>query len=104
MTIRLVGPKVLVRPCPIPEQTRSGLFLAVSAQERPQLGRVVAVGEYWPFWTKGQTVISHLDRRPLDVKVNQLVLFPKYHDLTVEINGELLLELRHDELIAVVEE
>lgn len=95
--LRLVGPRVLVRRLATSGTTRSGLVLPDSARELPQLGRVVAVGTH-------KIDRKTRERRPLDVRVGQLVMFPKYHDLYVELEGERLLELRHDEILAVVEE
>lgn len=87
---RLVGRKVLVRRESEVEQTQSGLFLPSEARERPNIGRVVAVGSY-----RGGA--------PLPLAKGDLVLFPKMHDRVVWINGEELLYFNHNELEAVIE-
>ena len=101
--LHLIGPRVLVRRLEEPDQTRTGLFLPPSACERPQMGRVVAVGLYKPRWF-GDPLTGLFLQDWLDVSLDDLVIFPKMHDLCVIIDGEELLELRHDELIAVIDE
>lgn len=73
----------------------NGILLPDNAVERPEEGEVLAVG-------KGH--IKDGERIPIDVQVGQRVLFGKYSGNETEINGEKLLLLREDELLAVFEE
>lgn len=73
----------------------NGVFLPDSAVERPEEGEVIAVG-------KGH--IKDGERIPIDVVVGQRVLFGKYSGNEAPLNGETLLLLREDELLAGYEE
>ena len=76
------------------EKTKGGLYIPDSAKEKPQQGKVMAVG-------KGRTndegkVI------PLDVKAGDKILFGKYSGTDIKIDGEEVLILREDEVLAIV--
>lgn len=73
------------------EKTKSGLYLPSEARERPNIGRVVAVGRY-------------RTGSPLPISKGDLVLFSKMHDRVVWIDGEELLSFLDHELVAVIEE
>ena len=66
-----------------------------SATEKPDKGEVVAAG-------KGK-VNENGDVRPLDVKVGDTVLFGKYAGTTIKVEGEELLVMKEDDIVAVVE-
>ena len=77
------------------EKTKGGLYIPDSAKEKPQQGKVMAVG-------KGRTndegkVI------PLDVKAGDKILFGKYSGQEIKLNGEEYLIMREDEVLAVIE-
>lgn len=103
-SLRLVGPRLLVERLAVGEQTRTGLWLPSVARELPSIGTVRAVGEYKPVWFGSNGNEPLVSRRALDAKVGQLVIFPKYHDRTIVIDGVELLDLRHDEVLAILEE
>ena len=76
------------------EKTKGGLYIPDSAKEKPQQGKVMAVG-------KGRTndegkVI------PLDVKAGDKILFGKYSGTDIKIDGQEYLILREDEVLAIV--
>ena len=78
------------------EKTKGGLYIPDSAKEKPQQGKVMAVG-------KGRTndegkVI------PLDVKAGDKILFGKYSGSEIKVDGEELLIMREDEVLAVIDE
>jgi chaperonin GroES len=91
-----VGPladRVVVRSLEEAEQTRGGLFIPDSAKEKPQQGEILAVGP--GRFDEGKRV-------PMDVKVGDRVLFGKYSGAEVVIDGESLLILRENDVLAVL--
>ncbi len=77
----------------VSEKTAGGLFIPGTVSERPQKGEVLASGRGRRN-KKGQV-------RPLDVKVGDTVLFPKFAGTTIEVSGEELLILREDEVLGI---
>jgi chaperonin GroES len=77
------------------EKTKGGLYIPDSAKEKPQQGKVMAVG-------KGRTndegkVIT------LDVKAGDKILFGKYSGSEIKVDGEELLIMREEDILGVVE-
>ena len=77
------------------EKPASGIVLPGSAAEKPDMGEVVAVGA--GKLTKGG------ERRKLDVKVGDRVIFGKYSGQTVKADGEELLVMREEDIFGIVE-
>jgi chaperonin GroES len=77
------------------DQTRSGLFLPETAKEKPQQGKVVAAG---PGSRK-----ENGDRIPLDVKIEDIVLYAKYAGTTIKLEGQEYLILKETDVLAIVE-
>ena len=96
MKIRPLYDRIVVKRIDEQETTRNGIHIPDSAKEKPQRGRVIAAGF-------GKTN-EHGTRRPLDVKPGDLILFGKYTSPEVKINGEELLIMREDEVLAVIED
>lgn len=96
MNLKPLGDRVVVKPSAAEEQTKSGLFIPDTAQEKPQKGEVVAVGE-------GRWDEDGEKRIPLDVKVGDIVLFSKYggHDFKIDEEEYKVLESR--DIYAIVE-
>ena len=92
--IKPIGDRVLVEHIEEKEQVRGGIIIPDSAKEKPQEGEVIAVG-------KGK---SNDEGKvfPLDVKAGNRVLFGKYSGTEIKIDGEEVLILREDEVLAVV--
>jgi len=91
-----VGPladRVVVRSLEDSEQTRGGLFIPDTAKEKPQQGEILAVGP--GRFDEGKRV-------PMDVQVGDKVLFGKYSGTEVVIDGESLLILRENDVLAVL--
>jgi chaperonin GroES len=85
--IRPLHDRVIVRRIPEGEQERGGILIPDTAQERPQEGEVVAVGE-GKYRTDGA-------RQSLDVRAGDRVLFGKYSGSEIKLDGEdLLVSLR----------
>ena len=94
--LRPLYDKVVVRRFEEQEQkTPGGIILPDTAKEKPQMGEVIAVGD-GKLLNNGQVV-------PLKVKVGDVVLFNKYAGTEVEIEGEKLLVMGEDEILAIVE-
>jgi chaperonin GroES len=96
MTINLkpLGSRVVVEPLEENDVTSSGLFLPETAKEKPQKGTVLSVGD-GDRDEKGNRV-------PMDVKVNDTVLFAKYGGTEIKVDGKKLLILRESDLLAIV--
>jgi chaperonin GroES len=90
--IRPLYDKILVKRLESEEKTAGGLFIPASAQEKPQAGRVQAVGA-GRILTDGSLV-------PLAVKINDIVYFGKYSGTEID-KGFLI--IREDEILGVVE-
>jgi len=96
MELRPLGNRVVVEPIEEDEVTPGGIVLPETAKEKPQQGKVLAVGP-GERDEKGQRI-------PLDVKVGDRVLFAKYAGTEVKLEGKKLLILRESDILAVVDE
>lgn len=94
MPIRPLHDRIVVRRTEEEQKTAGGILLPGSAQEKPQQGKVIAVGN-------GQ--ITDNGVRPLDVKVGDTVLFGQYAGQTVKVDGEELLIMKESDVLGVVE-
>ena len=92
MAIRPLDDRVLVEPLEAEEKTAGGILLPDTAKEKPQQGKVIAVGPGKPT-DKG-------DRLPLGVKVGDTVLFGKYSGSDVEVSGKEYKILREADILA----
>ncbi len=95
MKIRPLQDRVIVKRIEEEEKTKGGLIIPDTAKEKPQEGRVVAVG-------KGK-VNEDGKITPLDIKVNDRVLFGKYSGSEINIDGEEHLIMREDDILGVIE-
>ena len=95
MALRPLGDRVVVKAVDPQEKTKSGLVLPDSAQEKPQEGKVIAVGTGRQLEDGGV--------QPLQVKSGDRILYGKYSGTEVELNGEEYLILREDDVLAVVQ-
>jgi chaperonin GroES len=86
--------RVLVAPVPDDEKTAGGLFITESAKEKPQLGKVLAVGKGIIDPTTGKRI-------PLDVEVGDKILFGKYSGNDIKLDGVDMLILKENEILAV---
>ena len=95
MAIRPLDDRVLVEPLEAEEKTAGGILLPDTAKEKPQRGKVVAVGP-------GKLRDSG-DRTALSVKVGDEVLFGRYAGSEIKVDGDELLILGEEDILAVVE-
>ncbi|MCL1623265.1 co-chaperone GroES [Moraxella sp. Tifton1] len=93
MSIRPLHDRIVVRRTEEEQKTAGGILLPGSAQEKPQQGEVIAVGN-------GQ--ITDNGVRPLDVKVGDRVLFGQYAGQTVKVDGEELLIMKESDVLGVL--
>jgi chaperonin GroES len=95
--LRPIGDHVLVRPLGKEEKTASGLFLPDSAQEKPQQGEILALGEGKYV---GDTLITF---EKMGLKVGQIVLLSKYGPTEIKLDGEEFYIVDANDIIGVVE-
>ena len=94
MNIKPLADRVVVKPVEVEETTSSGIILAASAQEKPQVAEVVAVGPGG--LVDGKEVEMY-------VKVGDRVLISKYAGTEVKVDGVEYSILRQSDILAVVE-
>ncbi|HLS17059.1 MAG TPA: co-chaperone GroES [Paenalcaligenes sp.] len=95
MALRPLNDRVIVKRLENERTTESGIVIPDSAAEKPDQGEVIAVGPGKR--TDDGKVLS------LDVKAGDKVLFGKYAGQTVKVDGEELLVIREEEILAIVE-
>jgi len=92
MKLKPLGDRVLVEQSKAEEKTAGGILIPDTAKEKPQQGKVVAVGT-------GKIIDGK--KVDLDVKVGDLVLFSKYGGDEIKIDGRELKILKEDDILAV---
>jgi chaperonin GroES len=93
--IKPLGDRVLIKALEREEKTKSGIVLPDTAKEKPQEGKVIAVGS-------GKT-LDNGTKVPLEVKAGQKVIFSKYAGTEVKLDGEDLMILNERDILAIVE-
>lgn len=96
MNIRPLHDRVVIKRVEEERMSAGGIVIPDSATEKPDRGEVVAVGN--------GKVADNGDVRALDLKVGDKVLFGKYSGTTIKVEGEELLVMSEDDVIAVVED
>ena len=84
--------RVLVKPIEKEEMTKSGIYLPDTAKEKPQEGKVLAVGP--------GKMSDDGKRIPLDVKVGDTVIYAKYGGTEIKVDDEDLMILRESDILA----
>ena len=95
MNVRPLRDRILLERIEEQEQRFGGIIIPDSAKEKPQQGRVVAVGN-GRINDKGEVF-------PLDVRAGDTVLFGKYSGSEIKVNGKEYLILREEEVLGVIE-
>ncbi|MFQ3575687.1 MAG: co-chaperone GroES [Cytophagales bacterium] len=89
VNIKPLADRVLVEPAAAEEKTASGLFIPDTAKEKPQKGKIVAIG-------------NGKKDEPLTVKVGDTVLYGKYAGTEINVDGKEYLIMRESDIFAVV--
>jgi chaperonin GroES len=95
MKIRPLQDRVIVKRLAEEEKTKGGIIIPDTAKEKPQEGKVIAVG-------KGKTADDGKLIK-LDVKAGDRILFSKYSGSEVKIDGEEHLIMREDDILGIIE-
>ncbi len=95
--LRPLADRVVIEPVEQEERTQSGLFIPESAKEKPQQGKVTAVGP-------GAYKEGTDERIPVDVEVGDIVLFGKYAGTDIKLNGKDIKILKESDILGVVQE
>jgi chaperonin GroES len=95
MKLKPLGENVVVKQAEAEEQTKSGLYIPDTAQEKPQKGTVIAVGE--GKFEEGKRI-------PVDVKEGDVVIYSKYGGTDVKVEDVEYKILRAGDIYAIVEE
>ena len=96
MNVRPLHDRIIIQRLEEDEQKIGGIIIPDTAKEKPQQGKVIAVGD-GKFKEDGK-------RQPLDVKDGDTILFGKYSGQEIKIDGEDYLIMREDEVLAVIED
>lgn len=89
LNIKPLSDRVLIEPAAAETQTASGLYIPETAKEKPQKGKVVAVG-------------TGTKKHEMTVKVGDEVLYGKYAGTELKLEGKDYLIMREDDILAVV--
>jgi chaperonin GroES len=95
MKLRPLHDRVIIKRLDNERKTASGIVIPESAAEKPDQGEVLAVGN--------GKVLDDGKVRPIALKVGDKVLFGKYSGQTVKVEGDELLVMREEDIMAVVE-
>ena len=95
MTLKPLADRVVVKLVEAEEKTKSGLILTASAQEKPQIAEVLAVGPGKPSENGGFTAMT--------VKVGDKVIASKYAGTSVKLDGNEYVIVSEDDVLAVVD-
>lgn len=96
MNIKPLGERVVLKVLESEERTKSGIVLPDTAKEKPQMGKVLAVG--------AGKLLENGQKVALDVKVGDKVLFAKYAGTEVKLDGEEYMVLKESDILAIVAE
>ncbi|MEX0950697.1 MAG: co-chaperone GroES [Gammaproteobacteria bacterium] len=95
MNIRPLQDRVIIKRTEEERTTSGGIVIPDSATEKPIKGEVIAVGS--------GKILDNGERRALDLKVGDKVLYGKYSGTEVKVEGEEYLVMREEDIMAVIE-
>ncbi|HMK52422.1 MAG TPA: co-chaperone GroES [Thermodesulfobacteriota bacterium] len=95
MKIRPLQDRVIVKRLEEEEKTKGGIIIPDTAKEKPQEGKVIAVGK-GKVTEEGKVI-------PLDVKAGDRILFGKYSGTEIKIEGEEHLIMREEDILGIIE-
>ena len=88
-----LGDRVVIKPVPKEEKTKSGIYIPDTAKERPQEGEVIAVGP--------GRIADDGKRIPMDLKAGDKVIYAKYGGTEIKIDNVQLMILRESDVLAI---
>ena len=94
MNIRPLGDRVVLQVLESEERTKSGIVLPDTAKEKPQMGKVLAVGE--------ARLLENGMKHALDVQVGDKVLFTKYAGTEIKLDGEEYMIMKEIDILGIV--
>ena len=94
--LRPLGDRVVIKPTPREEMTKTGIVLPDTAKEKPQEGVILAVGP--------GRILDDGKREQIDVKKGQKVLYAKYAGTEFKVDGDELLIVSQKDILAIVED
>lgn len=95
MKLKPLGDRVVVEREEAKSTTAGGIVLPDTAKDKPQKGKVMAIGD--------GRITKDGTRRPLQVKIGDSVIFTSYAGDEFKVDGEKVLLMREDDILAVVE-
>jgi chaperonin GroES len=95
MKIRPLQDRVIVKRIAEEEKTKGGIIIPDTAKEKPQEGKIIAVGK-GKRNDEGKVI-------PLDIKVGDKILFGKYSGSEIKIDGDEHLIMREEDILGVIE-
>jgi chaperonin GroES len=94
MNIKPLGERVVVKVLEKETKTKSGIVLPDTAKEKPQMGKVIAVGP--------GKMLDNGQRLAMEVKAGDQVLFAKYSGTEVKLDGEEYMILKENDILAIL--
>ena len=95
MNLRPLHDRVIVKRMEEERMSAGGIVIPDSATEKPVRGEVLAIGN--------GKILDNGEKRPLDISVGDTILFGKYSGTEVKVDGEELLVMREEDIMAVIE-
>ena len=95
MNLRPLHDRVIVKRMEEERMSAGGIVIPDSATEKPVRGEILAVGN--------GKILENGEKRPLDINVGDKILFGKYSGTEVKVDGEELLVMREEDIMAVIE-
>jgi len=94
INIRPLGDRVVIKPMEAEETTKGGIILPDTAKEKPQKGKVLAVGS--------GRILDNGTRVPVDVREGDTVIFSQYGGTEIKLDGEDYLVVSERDILAVL--
>jgi chaperonin GroES len=93
MAVKLqpLADRVVVKPVPNEEKTKSGIYIPDTAKEKPQEGKVIAVGP--------GKMTDEGKRIPMDVEVGDIIIYAKYGGSEIKLDEEELIIVRESDIL-----
>ena len=91
---RPLGDRILIKRIKEEEKTKGGIIIPDTAKEKPQEGKVIAVGK--GKYEEGKLI-------PVEVKVGDRILFGKYSGSEIKLEGEELIIMREDDVLGILD-